>query len=106
MLMKKAKNAPKRREKKFSRLRLCGLVAHTCNDNDDDKNPKNHIKIKITAAEVFISFTAITHCKFLLSMFCSIYYDYSVKFADCPHVLLEFFIEMGYNRNSDIFLGR
>ncbi len=57
------------------------LVAHTGYDNDDDKNPKNHIKVKVTT---IISFTAFSHCRLLLSMFCNIYYDYYVKFADCP----------------------
>lgn len=78
---------------------MCELVAHACYDYDDDKNPKNHIKIEVTAAETsaaaVISFTALSHCEFLLSMFCNIYYDYSVNFAFCPHVLLEFFLEIG-----------
>ena len=70
------------------------LVVEYTYDNDDDKNPKDHIKIKAVVTTI-ISLTAFSHCRLLLSMFCNIYYDGYVKFADCPHVLLEFFIEIG-----------
>lgn len=83
------------------------VIAHTSYDDDDDKNPKNHIKIKIAAAKAaVISFTAFSHCELLLSAFCNIYYDKYKKIALCPNVILEFFAKIGYNRSSDIFLGR
>lgn len=44
-------------------------------DNDDDKNPENHIKIKsATASATHIANTIAIHCGVLLSMFCNIYY--------------------------------
>lgn len=83
------------------------LVAHAGNDNDYDKYPKDHIKIKVASAAVVVhSFTAISHCKLLLSTFCNIYYVVIIIFAFCPNVLLEFFIKIGYNKNSYIFLRR
>ena len=64
------------------------IAAHTSYDDDNDKNPKNHIKIEVTAA---ISFTAFSHCRLLLSKYCNIYYEARSIFADCPRVLLVFF---------------
>ncbi len=37
------------------------VIAHTCNNYDYDKNPKDHIKVKIAAAAAVVSLTALTH---------------------------------------------
>lgn len=77
-------------------LLYSGLVAHTSYDNDDDKYPKDHIKIEVAAAaSAAVSLTAFSHSELLLSMFCNIYYDFTYFFAFCPNVLLEFFIKIG-----------
>ena len=43
------------------------VVAHTCNNNDDDKNPQNHIEIEISAATTAVVATTFTHACSLLS---------------------------------------
>ncbi len=82
------------------------LVAHASNNNDDDKYPKDHIKVEIAASASAVVLIALRHCEPLLSKICSIYYESLIIFVFCPQVLLEFFIKMGYNSRSNIFYGR
>ena len=64
------------------------LIAHTCNDNNYDKNPKDHIKIEVAAAAavvaVVVAYAAVSHDEVLLSCICNIYYVFQRNFAFCP----------------------
>jgi len=37
------------------------VIAHTCNDNDDNQNPKDHIKVEVCASAATCVASAVTH---------------------------------------------
>lgn len=80
------------------------LIAHTCNDNNYDKNPKDHIKIEVAAAAavtaVVVAYAAVSHNEVLLSCICNIYYDKPVFFAFCPYKSAKIFLSGGVGNSA------
>lgn len=66
------------------------VIAHTCNDYDDDKNPKNHIKVEVCASAVA---SAVTHviASFLMRFF-NTAVIYTMFFYKIWKLVLKFFL--------------